>query len=159
MTCTVTTITERSAVSCPTYSTDAVTCPSYTERGTVTCAFEGTETGTGTGTDTVGPVISNIRALTITDTWASFAWETDEPGTCYVGVTTDQIGIVITQVSSHDHYVIGERDVVVTNMKSFTTYYIVVRTTDIYGNASTNRDYKFKTPQADGSGGLPVQDV
>ena len=180
MTATTTDITERAAATCPTYSTDAATCPSYTERtaasspdytaGAITAPdyteasaltnpFSGTDTGTGTGTDTTGPVISNIRALVISDTWVKFAWETDEPGTCYAGIHTDPLATTLTLAKTHTHYVIGERSVLVTGAKTSTTYYVTIKSTDIYGNGSINRDKMFKTAQAGGVGGEPMQDV
>jgi len=181
MALTTTDITERTAATCPSYSTGAATCPSYTERtaasspdytaGAITAPdytertaltnpFLGTDTGTGTGTgtDTTGPVISNIRALAISDTWVKFAWETDEPGTCYAGIHTEILGVV-TLVGSHTHYVIGERSVLVTGAKTSTTYYVTIRSTDIYGNGSLDRGKTFKTAQAGGVGGEPMLDV
>jgi len=182
MTATTTDITARTAATCPSYSTDAATCPSYTERtaasshdytagaitapdyteaSTLTNPFSGTDTdtGTGTGTDATGPVISNLRALVISDTWVEFAWETDEPGTCYAGIHTDSLGAALTLATTHTHYVIGERSVLVKGAKTNTTYYITIKSTDIYGNGSINRDKMFRTAQAGGLGGEPVQDV
>ena len=163
MATTTTDITERTAATSPDYTAGAITAPDYTEASALANPFAGTGTDTGTGTvtetDTTGPVISGIRGITISDVWASFDWDTDEPGTCYAGCTTDALGAIFTQYTAHTHYVIGERNVMVTSLKADTVYYVAIRSTDIYANGSADRSKKFKTALTGGVGGTPVIDV
>jgi hypothetical protein len=159
MTLTTTDITTRDAATCPAYSPGTITCPSYDVRAALSNPFEtgGADTGTTTGTDTTGPVISNIRALVISDTFAKMAWETDEPATCCVQWSTSNPVPPSASSTIHTHYVIGERSVKIGTLKTSTTYYFNVRSTDIYGNGSAKAGLYFKTAASSGFGGDPVQ--
>lgn len=156
MTCTATAITESSVgtVTCSEYT--GYTCPTYTEWTGATNPFVGTGT-TGTASDTTPPVMSGFTAITISDTWASFKWETDEPATCRVDIGksfpfTSAVSFV------HAHYVMGERNVVATGLIKDTTYYVIGYSTDIYGNGTQAGVHTFKTAGTGGIGGEPIQD-
>ena len=159
MTCTATDITEATVgtVSVSEATIGTVEC---TERSALTNPFVGTGT-TGSATDTTGPVISGFRAIKISDTWASFDWDTDEPGTCHINVSTYSDVFPVGGYTSyiHTHYVIGDRVVVVSPLKPATTYYLYAWSTDIYGNKGGSGQKTFKSADTGGYGGSPVQDV
>jgi len=103
-------------------------------------------------------VISGFHAVTISDTWASFGWQTDEPATCYIQWAESEPLPPGSPSETHTHLVMGDRVVVATNIKTSTVYYISVRSTDAYGNGSHRPGYHFMSAQAGGIGGEPVEE-
>ena len=95
-----------------------------------------------TGTDTVAPVISNVRATDITEDAATIRWTTNEPATSLVecGVVSG----VYTMTESNGVHV-TEHALELTGLISVTTHYYQVTSADAAENDATSDEYSFRT--------------
>jgi len=152
---TTTAITERGAVSSPSYTAAAtVSCPTYTARDTVTNPFyQGTSE---TGTDTTAPVLTNFHANVISFTYVEFDWDTDEPANCRIQYgTTNPPGGADSTVS-HTHLILTQRAITATGLTPGTTYYVRARSLDAYDNSGASDVHVFTTADTGDAGGRPI---
>ena len=156
MTVTATDITERGAVSSPSYTErDTVSAPTYTDRGTPTNPYY--QGSSETGTDTDGPVISNFHANDISSTYAEFDWDTNEPGTCWIQYGTVNPPSGADSIVSHSHLILTNRAITAVDLDPATAYYVRARSTDAYGNQGNFGVFVFTTADTGDAGGRPME--
>jgi len=105
----------------------------------------------GGGGDTIPPVISNVRALNVTETGATIAWDTDEASDSFVeyGLTTAyELG------SNSNGALVTAHSLNIGGLIADTVYHFRVRSSDRVGNQAISADYTFRTNQ-----GLPTPDT
>jgi carbonic anhydrase len=119
-------------------STDAYTNTATDDNGGLYYGF--------TTSDTTPPVISGVRAESITDNFATITWGTDEPSDSVVryGQTTALGGNMSAAGLTYAHYV------AIGGLEEGTTYYYEVESTDENGNTAVDDNgglyYSFTTP-------------
>lgn len=94
------------------------------------------------GPDVTPPVISDIRAINITETGATITWNTDEPANSKVeyGLTD---GYELGELSAADF--VTFHGLVLSGLSRETTYHFRVVSTDFSGNTSVSSDQTFTT--------------
>ena len=93
--------------------------------------------------DTTAPVLSNLRATSITADSATIMWSTDEPATSTVEYgTTSGYGL-----SSENPVLTTSHSVVLTNLVQQMQYHFHVNSTDNLGNSIVSDDNTFTTNQ------------
>jgi len=98
-----------------------------------------------TPTDTMPPVISNIRASDITSSGTTIAWSTNEPSTTRVDYgPTSSYG----NTTSLDASLVTSHAALLTSLTADSLYHYRVRSKDASGNESVSQDYTFTTAPA-----------
>ncbi len=92
--------------------------------------------------DTVPPVISNVRAVNVTPYSAEIAWDTDEPCTSQVEYGTSPAYGALTVLSTTR---VLSHSVLLLGLDPATTYHFRVRSKDVAYNESFSDDYTFTT--------------
>jgi hypothetical protein len=98
------------------------------------------------GGDGIPPLISNVRAVDITDTGATITWDTDEPATSRV-----QYGVTASYGNStiEDSDLVTGHSVNLTDLISGIEYHYRVISKDSLSNEKISIDYKFTTSSED----------
>lgn len=97
---------------------------------------------TGTTTDTVAPVVSEISTDSITTTSAEVEWKTNEKATSVVNFgTTTSYGMTVSKGSTR----VTSHSVLLSSLSSGTVYHYRVTSVDASGNTATSSDKTFTT--------------
>lgn len=89
------------------------------------------------------PLITDVTASSITQTSATIAWATDEPGTSQVEYGTD-LSYGATSVLGDD--LVTVHNVTLSGLSADRTYHYRVKSRDSLGNEATSGDYTFTMP-------------
>ncbi len=100
------------------------------------------EYGSGGGSDTTPPVLSNIKAANISDDSAVISWSTNEQADSQVeyGTTTSYGSVTVL-----DSALRTEHSVSLSGLDPETRYHYRVRSTDASDNLAVSSDYEFTT--------------
>lgn len=92
--------------------------------------------------DTTPPTISNVKAENINNTSATITWTTDEASNSIVEYGTSSGSY---SNSTQNTTAVTSHSINLTNLKSGTKYYYVVKSQDAAGNQATGSEYNFTT--------------
>ncbi len=124
----------------------SVAYPAGLIRGQLTPGTGTTGTTTATTTDTTAPIISGISLTGTTGTGTTVRFTTNESATGEVFVgTTAAVSTASTFSFTHPGSVTGLHTVPVTGLSPTTTYYALIRATDVVGNPATSSIFSFTT--------------
>src|SRR5262249_35817394 len=96
--------------------------------------------------DTTPPTISNLRARTIDSAKVSISWTTDEPANSQVEYSTDFTFPQAQTLKVTSAAFVTTRTLLLTGLKSNTTYYYRVTSADAAGNSTTSPAPRFTAP-------------
>src|SRR5262249_28982167 len=99
-----------------------------------------------TTADTTPPTISNLRARTIDSAKGSISWTTDEPANSQVEYSTDFTFPQAQTLKVTSAAFVTTRTLLLTGLKSNTTYYYRVTSADAAGNSTTSPAPSFTVP-------------
>jgi len=98
-------------------------------------------TGPVKSKENIPPVISAVTNGTVTDSTAVIQWTTDEPSTTVVDYDTDSSYDFNEENSTLD----TSHSITLEDLNANTTYYYIVKSTDLAGNINTSVEYNFTT--------------